>query len=319
MPRTLGLNIDSESSGGSSSWCQTDDESLETAYWDDEKHQGPPTHVWDAEESPTLSPLQAYCITSGTAVEIPTLPLLMQPSDYSSSENSCSIHQSCHIRSRVIRRRIEQLEQESFSSDCEYDDDFISSSQEPNTHRRRRPQSWRVYLALVAITMVVLSHTPHTRPPRPLVEIRREEIALGQHLRSHPNKQHKLQKYFMPKMESSSNAATAHGSVVASVATAAAASPSTTTTIHQTVVTTNHANFALAQTSHAARPVFERFEFRADEAERDPLPQTPLLQLQTLSWTTYFAVITFLFLLVETTYKEVRACRVSGRRAGRRL
>jgi hypothetical protein len=297
MPRTVGLSIDSESSGcSSSSWCETDDESLEAGFWD-KQDQGPPTHVWD-DESPTLSPLQTPC-TAALALEITKVSLPMLPSDYSSSENS-SIHQPCHFRSQVIRRRIEQLEQESLSSDCDEDDvedDALFSSRELHHHGRRRPKSWRVYLALVAITMVVLSHA---RPPRPFVEIRREEVAVG-HLRSHSK--HKLPKYFMPKFD-------------ASYPPVAAASPATATTNTDQQPpgsgTTNHANFALAQTSHASRPVFERFEFREEE---EPLPSTPLSET---SWTTYFAGITFFSLLVETTYKEYRAYRF-GRRQERRL
>lgn len=283
MPRSprLGLPIDySESSGSSScSWGHTDDESLENPFWVDilgDRRHVPPTDVWDDEESATLSPLQ----TTGASLEGKSLPMF--PSDYSSCESS-SIDRPCEFRSR-IRRRMEQLEQESLSSTCSEDeDDFVSRENPP------RPK-WRIYLALVAITMMVLSHT---RPPRLFVEIRREEVALG-HLRNHI-KSHKLPKYFMPKFDSSAQASLA-----------AAASPATT---DNQAAGTNRANFALAQTSKASRPVFERFEFREEEEPLAP----PLAQ--PYSWTTYFAGITFFCLLVETTYKE---CRV-GRREERRL
>jgi hypothetical protein len=126
MPRTLGLNIDSESSGcSSSSWSQTDDESLETPFWNEQ--QGPPAHVWDDD---TLSLLQ----TTGAALELPKASFPMLPSDYSSIENNSS-HQSCHFR-------MEQLDLESVSSDCDDDDkdDFCSRD---NPHPGRRPKSWR--------------------------------------------------------------------------------------------------------------------------------------------------------------------------------
>jgi hypothetical protein len=313
MPRThLGLSIDSESSGGSgscscSSSYQTDDESLENpVYWahNEGGHQklgpgpgvGPPTHVWN-DESPTLSPLQI----PRTAVESFSLPMLSSSSsssDYSSASECSSIHQSCHFQSRV-RRRMEQLEQQSsLSSDCsengDDDDDLVSRQ------NHRRPK-WRIYLALVAIAMVVLSHS---RPPRPFVEIRREEVALG-NLRSY-SKSHKLPKYFMPKFDSNAAAVSA--------AAAAAASPATTTEKQGSAgsATSARTNFALAQTSQASRPIFERFEFQEEE---EPLSLPPP---SSTSWTTYFAGMTFFCLLVETTYKEYRAYRL-GRREERRL
>lgn len=53
------------------------------------------------------------------------------------------------------------------------------------------------------------------------------------------------------------------------VVVAASTPPPTTTATTDQQVTPNHANFGLAQTSHASRPVFERFEFREEE---QPLP-----------------------------------------------
>jgi hypothetical protein len=326
----VGLNIDSESSSGCSSTtsCQTtdDDESLlETPFWMEKNHQGqhrsrqqqvpPPTHVWEDEydESATLSPLQTTSTALALALETKSLPM-MPSSDYSSSEGSNSIiqHQSCHFRSR-IRQRIEQLEQESLSSDCSQDeDDYLLLSRE-NPQPRRRPK-WRVYLALIAVTMVVLSHT---RPPRSFVEIRREEVALGHHLRrnhshskSHNNK---LVKYFMPPKQPLEVVSKSNNDNAQPQPHAGGGGASTTTT-KEALPSSNRANFALAQTSQASRPVFERFEFHQEE-EEPPLKMAPPT---TTSWTSYFAGMTFLCLLVETTYKEYRACRM-GRREERRL